>query len=454
MLIGKMKRIIDTFQILKMFSRAGIILLFISLTVQLGFSMLNPVMQYYIEALANPTIPPPEQRETITFSPDVVWYIAFNTAAFMFVRAPFATFFGRLSDRMGRRRLIIYGLFLYVVIGIGLRLSTHPLHVVIIRGIQGIVSAMVWPVAEALLMEKVDKKIRTRAMTLYVMALNIANLVGPGVGGWIYHLFYLTIGSTRAIDILRPTVLSPVPIFLLAAILSLYISDSVEEKIMHSETKKQIFRLKDIPERLINRSINVIYFTGIINGFGIGLIVSIIIVYISEFIVKEPGIIGSVMSIGGIIGLLTAYPLASYADRVWGKKNLAILSMVLRTTTFIILPFTRDIPTLLLVLALGNISFNTGMPSLRALQADLTKRRHRGKVFGQQQTAFNSGVGIGALVGAMLYNLYAHISILNIPGVAVLFFTSAALSLITMIIIYIWLVDPQKYYEENVAIQI
>jgi DHA1 family multidrug resistance protein-like MFS transporter len=453
-MIREMRNISDTISILKMFSRASIILLFISLTVQLGFSMLNPVMQYYIEALANPNIPPPEQREAVIFTPEVVWYIAFNTAAFMFVRAPFAAFFGRLSDRIGRRRLIIYGLFLYVIIGIGLGVSTHPIHVVLIRGIQGIVSAMVWPVAEALLMEKVDKRIRTRAMTLYVMALNIANLIGPGIGGWIYHLFYISIGSNKAIDILRPTVLSPVPIFVLAAILSLYIKEGREESKTITREDRQVFRLRDIPEELINRSINVIYFTGIINGFGIGLIVSIIIVYISEFIVKEPGIIGSVMSIGGIIGLLTAYPLASYADKTWGKKNLAIFSMILRTTTFIILPFTRDIPTLLLVLALGNISFNTGMPSLRALQADLTRRKYRGKVFGQQQTAFNSGVGIGALAGALLYNMYAHKTIFNITGVAVLFFTSAILSFITLIAILKWLIDPQKYYEKSIVIQV
>ncbi len=440
------------FNTIREMSRVGIIILFIALSVQLGFSLLSPVMQYYIEALSNPNVPPPEQRRTIRFTAEVIWYLAFNTAAFMLFRAPFATVFGRLSDKIGRKKLIVTGLFLYVLIGIALGLATDPLQVVIIRAIQGIGSAMVWPVAETLLMEGVSKEIRARAMTLYVMSLNLANLVGPGLGGWIYNFFYAYIRSNKAIDILRPTVLSPVPMFVIAFLLSLALKETVNIKDgMPSPTYQKDINLVEleksyhnIPQHILDRSINVVYFTGIINGFGVGLVASIVIVYISEFVVKEPSIIGSLMVVAGTFGLLAAYPIATYADKSWGKKNMAIFSMILRTLAFLILPFAHDIPTVLLVLCLGNLSFNTGMPSTRAIQADLTKRSYRGKVFGQQQTFFNVGMGVGSLIGALLYILYAHTTIYILPGTAVLFFTSAFLSLISAFTIYIWLYEPSR----------
>jgi MFS family permease len=167
----------------------------------------------------------------------------------------------------------------------------------------------------------------------------------------------------------------------------------------------------------------------------VGLISSIVIIFITEFVVKEPAIIGSVMMIAGLAGLALAYPIASIADKKLGKKNIAIFSMMLRTIGFFILPFVRDVISLFLVMALQNISFNTGMPSIRAIQADLTHRAIRGRVFGQQQTFFNLGMGIGALVGAALYIQYAHISVYSLPGVSVLFFFSAFLSLINAFLI-------------------
>lgn len=412
------------------------ILVFIAFTVQLGFSILSPVLQYYIEALEKPLTPPPEERQKVLFTADVVWYMAFNTAAFMFFRAPFSTYFGRLSDKIGRRKLIIIGLFTYVVISIALGLATAAWQVVIIRGLQGVASAMVWPVAEALLMENAPVDARTRMMTLYVMGLNIANLIGPGVGGWLYHFFYLTLHSNYAIDILRPTVLSPVPLFIAAAILGLFVRENPIHIHKNSEDISDPPRVEDIelkPEQ--KRSIYVIYTTGLANGFGVGLIASVVIIFITEFIVKEPALIGSVMMVAGLTGLILAYPLASIADKRLGKKNMAIFSMMLRTIGFFILPFVRDMISLFFVMALQNISFNTGMPSIRAIQADLTHRKIRGRVFGQQQTFFNMGMGIGALIGAALYIQYAHIMVSGLPGVSVLFFLSGLISLLSAILI-------------------
>jgi len=420
----------------KGYRKVVFILVFIAFTVQLGFSILSPVLQYYIEALEKPLTPPPEERQRVLFTADVVWYMAFNTAAFMFFRAPFSTYFGRLSDKIGRRKLIIIGLFTYVVISIALGLATAAWQVVIIRGLQGVASAMVWPVAEALLMENAPIDARTRMMTLYVMGLNIANLIGPGVGGWLYHFFYLTLHSNYAIDILRPTVLSPVPLFIAAAILGLFVRENPVHIHKDDGDVSDPPHLEDIelkPEQ--KRSIYVIYTTGLANGFGVGLIASVVIIFITEFIVKEPALIGSVMMVAGLTGLVLAYPLASIADKRLGKKNMAIFSMMLRTIGFFILPFVRDIISLFFVMALQNISFNTGMPSIRAIQADLTHRRIRGRVFGQQQTFFNVGMGIGALIGAALYIQYAHIMISDLPGVSVLFFLSGLISLLSAILI-------------------
>ncbi len=388
-------------------------------------------------------IPPPETRETVIFTPEVIIYMALNIAAFMFLRAPFATIFGRLSDKIGRKKLVVSGLLIYVMVGVALGLARNPVEVVGIRAVQGISSAMVWPVAQALLMETVSIDIRTRAMTMFVMALNLANLAGPGLGGAIYNFFYHANPDALAIDILRPTVLSPVPAFILAFILSFMLrEDGFKLRSFDEAEYEEEDSIWHIDFELIKRSIYTIYATGIINGFGIGLVASIVIIYISEFVIKEPIGIGALMFLTGLVGLIVAYPMARYADISLGKKRMAIFAMLLRALAFFILPFSTSIPFIALVLSLNSISFNVGMPSLRALQADLTKKSFRGKVFGQQQTFFNAGMAIGAVIGAFLYILYAHKTVFSVPGTILVFYPSAILFVISILLIEKYVVEP------------
>lgn len=433
--------------VLKGLGKEGAIIIFIALAVQIGFSMLQPVIQYYIEALENPFIPPPESRTNVRFTPDVIWYIAFNITAFMILRSPSAAIFGRLSDKIGRKRLVVIGLFLYILVGIFLGLSRNALDVVVVRALQGVTSAMVWPVAEAMMMDKVEPSIRTRAMTLYVMSLNLGSLVGPGIGGAVYNMFLVIIESNRAIDILRPTILSPVPLFIVAFVLSILLKETrmffgeYEENI---EIDGNIGALSMDMDTAIRRSINVVFFSGMINGFSVGIIASILIVYISEYIVKEPLYIGGIQLIASLSGLIAAYPIASYTDKKWGKKNMFLFSMAMRSMAMILIGLSKDIISILVGMAFANISFNTGMPSIRAIQADLTKTTIRGRIFGYQQAMFNLGMGLGSLISAYLYIQYAHKYVFGFDGAIIIFVLAAILTLIALIVAYIWLIDTRK----------
>ncbi len=438
--------------------REGIIIIFIALAVQLGFSMLQPVIQYYIEALENPSIPPPESRESVRFTPEVIWYIAFNMTAFMILRSPSAAFFGRLSDKIGRKRLIVIGLFLYILVGISLGLSRNAVDVVIVRALQGITSAMVWPVAEAMMMDKVDPAIRTRAMTLYVMSLNVGNLVGPGMGGAVYNMIYIFINSNKAIDILRPTIIAPVPLFIIAFILSLLLKEGKDLVTKKEELNKDNnVRPNSIEDKtlskIIRRSLNVIFFSGMINGFSVGIIASILIVYISEYIIKEPVYIGGIQLTASLFGLIAAYPIASYTDKKWGKKNMFIFSMTVRSLAMILIGFSRNLIALLVGMAFANISFNTGMPSIRAIQADLTKTQHRGKIFGYQQALFNLGMALGSIISAYLYINYAHKLIIGMDGVVLIFILASVLTFIAMLLAFIWLIDTREINLEHNIIE-
>jgi DHA1 family multidrug resistance protein-like MFS transporter len=76
-------------------------------------------------------------------------YIGFIFGAFSLSRTAFLPYFGRLSDMKGRKPLITAGLFFYFLASIAYLLSQSVNHLILIRFLQGIASAMVLPIAQA-----------------------------------------------------------------------------------------------------------------------------------------------------------------------------------------------------------------------------------------------------------------------------------------------------------------
>jgi DHA1 family multidrug resistance protein-like MFS transporter len=118
-------------------------------------------------------------------------------SSFVLTRAIFSTTFGNLSDTIGRKRLILVGSSLYVVFAILFTIPESWTGLVIVRGFQGVASAMVWPVSEALVIDSTPPKERGAAMGKIVMSSNLGFVVGPFLGGGLVALARYTLGFSE-----------------------------------------------------------------------------------------------------------------------------------------------------------------------------------------------------------------------------------------------------------------
>jgi MFS family permease len=111
---------------------------------------------------------------------------------FNLVYASLASPFGSLSDRLGRRTLIIAGWIVYGLIYLALAFSRTGWHVWVLFALYGIYYAATDGVARALVADIVSQDQRGRAYGLYnaavgIMALPasvIAGLLWQGAGAW------------------------------------------------------------------------------------------------------------------------------------------------------------------------------------------------------------------------------------------------------------------------------
>jgi MFS family permease len=127
-------------------------------------------------------------------------YIALILVMFNLIYAAAATPSGIISDRLGRRRLIILGWLVYAAVYIGFAVANAPWHVWLLFAGYGIYYALVEGVSRAFVADLVPAEKRGTAFGWYYGVLSIALLPASLIAGWMWSAvspastFYLGAG--------------------------------------------------------------------------------------------------------------------------------------------------------------------------------------------------------------------------------------------------------------------
>jgi len=418
-----------------------VLLSWLGFMVSLGFGSISVILPYYILYLAGRLDRLPETFERISGASGYALEYTALMSAFMLTRALTARFFGTLSDKVGRKRIISVGALLYVLMAFAYIGSSSTLHLYLIRGFQGVASAMVWPVAEALLMDSTDPSHRGRYMAVYMIANNLAMTSGPAVGAAIYKFGVIVLGIKDVELALK------FPFYGLALFSSMALPAALllEESRIGKGPQVKEGKGEEIAE--VGRSVKAIYVLAIANGVGMGLTAPLFTIFVIEFIKADPAAVASVTTLAGILGLLVTYPAGRLSDSI-GRKPLIISGTFISRLSTILIPFSRSLKEFGILASLRSIAFNFSMPSFRALQADIVPKEVRGKVFGTVQAAFNVGAVVGPLIGGEIYQLYAPkrfvLGSLSVPGAAIPFFISSLIGLMTLLIFALYVKEPER----------
>jgi MFS family permease len=118
-------------------------------------------------------------------------YIGLIFGIFSLSRTCLLPYFGRLSDRKGRKPFIVLGLLGYAVVSIAFLFATTVSHLIIIRFFQGMASAMILPVIQAYVGDITPPGKEGATMGMFNMSLFFGLSLGPVVGGALNDHFSL-----------------------------------------------------------------------------------------------------------------------------------------------------------------------------------------------------------------------------------------------------------------------
>jgi len=118
-------------------------------------------------------------------------YISLIFGVFSISRTIFLPYFGRASDKKGRKPFIVIGLLAYTLISFAFMFADRIGLLIAIRFFQGIASAMIMPVVQAYIGDMTPVKKEGFIMGIFNMSVFIGLSLGPVLGGVINDHFGL-----------------------------------------------------------------------------------------------------------------------------------------------------------------------------------------------------------------------------------------------------------------------
>lgn len=402
--------------------------------ISLGFGLILPLFPVYVDLLGGGGI-----EVGILFS------------SFVFTRAVLAAPFGNLSDRLGRKNIILVGSVLYAVLAILFTVPDTWFGLIFVRAFQGVASAMVWPVSEALVIDSSPVDRRGASMGKIVMASNLGFVVGPFVGGALFMFASQTLGYTDQEAYKFPFYFTAVLALAGSALVWFYVTDAkAPEKTRGRMSLKGLLRPEGVgPEKL--RHLRILYVNAMIEGFSFSSIGPLMVLFLVFRFELDAGTIAILIGIAMGLGALVAFPSGRFADRV-GKKLVFVVGGYVAFVATMLVPLSYTLPVIIVLLAARSMAFQVSSPALRALQADIVPEQVRGRLIGLLESMANMGSVIGAPLGGFLWDHF-HGRDFGLPapldGTMVPFLVSGVMGMLTIFMVHVTIKEHRRARSET-----
>ncbi|MBN2336688.1 MFS transporter [Candidatus Bathyarchaeota archaeon] len=391
----------------------------------------------FIEALAF-FLPQSFYPMYITSLGGTVASVGLFISAFTLSSAVFSPTIGKLSDRLGRKRLILWGLAGDIVFGALTGLAPSWRWLLVVRVLNGALSAAATLPTEALIIDSVPRHSRGEIVGFTSACAMAGRWTGPVFGGVIQHAFN-SFGFTLANSYRAPYIVDSLLAAIAFALVTLKVADIKTE---HAEKTKPVKR------RLrFTASMKAMMFFGFTYGGAIGLTMPLTALLYSDKFGVKPLAIGAIISATGLIGLASSWAAGRVSDRMGRKPVLAIGEGVGRLMGFL-LPLMPSVSLTALCHFFRKTGFSVSRPATDALKADVSSQKHRGEFFGYYQTAYRVGDVTFPVIGTYLYATYFthsfNVAGLPLPGYALPYLLSSSLGLIGLISALLYVESSNK----------
>jgi multidrug resistance protein len=318
-------------------------------------------------------------------------YIGLIFGAFSLSRVIFLPYFGRLSDRKGRKPLIVPGLAAYTLVSIAFLISDNLHALIVIRLIQGIASAMLLPVIQAYVGDITPEGREGFIMGLFNMSVFFGLSLGPVLGGVINDRFsldaaFLAMGALSFCGFLLSLILLP--------------PTHTERAVRHKKTPVPWKRLMQ------EREIAGLFCFRIAYTLCIGVIWGFLPVLADTELSLSSASIGFLVMLGIFISGLIQIPMGWVADR-FNKKAMVVSGGAVVSYAVLSYLWANSFQDLVLASVFFGIGGGICMPALMATAVIVGDRTgSMGSVMALLTVAHSLGMLVGSMLAGLMMDLF------------------------------------------------
>ena len=385
-------------------NRISLILLSL-FVVMLGYGILLPTLPYYTERLA---LKDNLDTDLINF------HIGLLTSIYPLFQLIFVIVWGKLSDRYGRKPVIIIGLIGFVIMQLLTGLATSLTMLYIARIFGGIFTSSVIPVSNAYLSDITSEKRRTKIMGWSGVAISSGVIFGPVIGGFLsqtdLHLKY-TIGLLHLDRFSVP--------FLFASLLGLIVLFVVTKWLKNTARVPKFTTQKVSLRFTFTKYFIVLLVLSFVIQFAVTLFETVFSIYGKDELAFNSNQIGIGFMLCGAIMAVLQPVFATYGEKVLSTKKQIALGLFISGVSLIVFPFLNNefmVYGLIIVFATG-----VAMVTPNLLSAvSLLSKNNTGRNISIQSSTNSIGQILGPILGTwMLAGSFYYPFI--IAGMVVLF---------------------------------
>lgn len=297
--------------------------------------------------------------------------------------------FGWLTDRVGRKPLIVAGIAVEAAIALLYVVLAEPWTFIVLRAAEGAAAAAISPAARAYITDIAPPARRGEAFGLLGATFSGGILIGPALGGWLsaastYQTAFIVSAAGR----------------LMALVLVLWL---VREPLTHSvrAAAAAVARWHDAVTPVLLGS----YVVAVGNGFANGLFFALWSLWMADAGASLWQIGLSYTAFG--LPALVLTPLAGrWGDRV-GRLPLLIGPGVVEAAIYLAYPVAGSVWLIIAFSLVQGIFFAVKQPSLDGIVADGSPPDARGRVQGVYNGISLGGAFISAMLCTVLYGVSA-----------------------------------------------
>ncbi|MEK5376400.1 MFS transporter [Paenibacillus sp. FSL P2-0173] len=363
-----------------------------SATFPLFILMLNLFIALLGQGMVIPILP--EYLKQFNAAGAAAGYLIAAFGAAQFIFSPLG---GQLSDRWGRKSMIITGLFLTVISDLMFAVSTTLPLLYIARFIGGIGIGLMVPSNMAYVADITTSETRAKGMGYLGASMNLGMVLGPGLGGMIaefgIRVPYFFAGGLG----------------LVATLLSLYMPETLPKE--KRKPAIQWVRREPIRNQILN-SFRTSYFRYLllilIMTLGLMNYETVYALFVERKYGFDATKISMIITVGAIIGIVVQIWLLDYLIKRLGEMKLIRLSLIMTAIALLLMIIKINLGYLLAVSALF-FAFNAFLrPTVSTMIANSAGDR-QGYAAGLNTTYTSLGNILGPILAGLLFDKHIHI---------------------------------------------